>query len=450
MAYGMKVTTADGYIGLHSDYSSVVYAGEMELTASRVRPVYTGDYSISIASSTKVNNYAMGWLVQYRITLDVGYIIPFYAVRYDGQSVAILDVVNEDDTWVVNLLYEGEDLDIHTPRVFAFAPLSEIPNVTKSDNGFAVYNRNSELVFTDNIKPLRVDDVVPITFPSSIKLGSRGSCGNSTTCHVNYVPDQSNTLYGNSDTKPTTLYHLVPSAYGGLAYKNSGSGSLSCSFFRSRKYAWSYQSWASFRGVVSAKENSTEYTARWRADYAGALHQYVQGSCGFGGFLGALIGIALVVVTGGAALALVGGALAGFVIGELTVSSAPAVAFYDTDTIVDTNNTSNLMTTDGSYYGIDLGYETYTGTYLSITYYFSRFSAGTSPYSWTGTGVLGSSITLFYNIWLNLYYGVNITDGVGAGPDSPYIISVSMPDGYTYYRGEYKGNADYAIGRRLT
>jgi hypothetical protein len=78
----------------------------------------------------------------------------------------------------------------------------------------------------------------------------------------------------------------------------------------------------------------------------------VQGGCGLGGFLGALIGIFLVVFTGGAALVLVGGALVGFAIGELSIGTTPSLKAYDQDETFDTSNPVNLLVTDTSYYGI--------------------------------------------------------------------------------------------------
>jgi len=48
MSYGLKSYDDDGYINLHSDYSSLVYAGEMSESASPVRPVYAGSNAISI------------------------------------------------------------------------------------------------------------------------------------------------------------------------------------------------------------------------------------------------------------------------------------------------------------------------------------------------------------------------------------------------------------------
>jgi len=66
-----------------------------------------------------------------------------------------------------------------------------------------------------------------------------------------------------------------------------------------------------------------------------------------------LIGAFLVVFTGGAALAVVGAALTGFVIGEMTVGTVPSIKAYDQDEVFDQNSRPvNLMITDKSYYGI--------------------------------------------------------------------------------------------------
>ena len=67
----------------------------------------------------------------------------------------------------------------------------------------------------------------------------------------------------------------------------------------------------------------------------------------------AILGIIAVVFTGGAALAVIGGALAGFVIGEMTVGTMPSIKAYDQDEVFDQNSRPvNLMITDKSYYGI--------------------------------------------------------------------------------------------------
>ena len=116
-------------------------------------------------------------IIQYDITLDVDFFIPFYCPNHDNQEICIMDVINEGTKWVVNLLFSGTSSQ--APTVYAFAPLSELPSssVTLNDFGIAVYDSNSDLVFTDSKRPLRIDDVVPITHPSSIRTGSKGSCG---------------------------------------------------------------------------------------------------------------------------------------------------------------------------------------------------------------------------------------------------------------------------------
>ena len=67
---------------------------------------------------------------------------------------------------------------------------------------------------------------------------------------------------------------------------------------------------------------------------------------------GVLIGAFLVIFTGGAALLVISGALAGFAIGEMTVGTTPSLKAYDTDEVFDTAESANLMITDKTYYGI--------------------------------------------------------------------------------------------------
>ena len=358
MSYGIVAYGSDNKIAFHSDYSSVVYAGQMSTTTSAVQPTYTGDFHIAINSSTRASNYDMGHIIQYSINLDVDFLVPFYCPNFNDQEICIMDIVNQGTNWAVNLLFSGSSNQ--APTVYAFAPLTELPSsaVTLSNNGIAVYDSSSNLVFTDSKRPLRIDDVVTITHPSSIKTGSKGTCGysgSSSTCHVSFLPDQALYYTGSTSNTANKLYSIVPSAYGGLAYQNSGTGNHACGLFNlfNKPYAWSYKSWASFRGTVRHPHNSSTHVATYEGDFGGAAYQYNEGSCGFGGFLGALIGAFLVVFTGGAALAVIGGALGGFVVGEMSVGTVPSVKAYDQDEVFDQNSRPvNMMVTDKSYYGI--------------------------------------------------------------------------------------------------
>lgn len=360
MSFGIAAFGSDNKLSFHSDYSSIVYAGQMTKSADPVRPVYSGDHHVAISAAQKTSNYDMGWIIQYRITLDVDDMLPFYEPSFNNQEIGILDVINEGSSWVVNLIYSSANSSgSDYPNIYAFAPISELPSVNLNPFGIAVYDSNSNLVFTDSTRPLRIDDVVSITHPSSIKTGGRGACGSSNSgasnsCHINFTSDTSNSFSGSHTTTSNSIFHIIPSAYGGLAYENNGSGDYACGFLNlfDRPYVWRYRSWTSFRGTVKHPIGQTNHNTGWLGDYGGAAYQLNTGSCGFGGFLGALIGVFLVVFTGGAALALVGGALAGFVIGDLTSDTAPSLKAYDNDSVFDTSNTVNLLVTDKSYYGI--------------------------------------------------------------------------------------------------
>ena len=63
MSYGIKTFGDDGYVNLHSDYSSLVYVGEFSKETDPVRPVYEGDYAIPILDYQNNNNYDQGWLI---------------------------------------------------------------------------------------------------------------------------------------------------------------------------------------------------------------------------------------------------------------------------------------------------------------------------------------------------------------------------------------------------
>jgi hypothetical protein len=361
MSFGIAAYGDDNKIAFHSDYSSVVYAGEMTKTTAPVRPVFLGTSHNSISASQKSSNYDMGWIVQYSIDLDVDYMLPFYKPYFNGQEVGIMDMVNEGSTWVVNLIYWDtyNGAGSMTPRVFAFAPIAELPSssVTLNDYGIAVYDASGDIVFTDSKKPLRIDDVVTMTPPSSIRTASKGYCGaNGQTCHVNFTSDQTSTTYGNGYASHESLYHIIPSAYGGLAFNSSGTGSQNCGWLGigTQHYAWNYRSWSSFRGTVKtifSTQFSNRHEAGWLSEYGGAGYQIGYGGCGLGGFLGALLGVLLAVATGGISLALIGGALAGFAVGSISVGTTPTLKAYQNDANFDTNPVKMLITRT-SYYGI--------------------------------------------------------------------------------------------------
>lgn len=441
MSYGVAAYGTDGKLTFHSDYSSIVYGGEMSKTTDPTRPTYTGDHHIAITPALKSSNYDMGWIIQYKITLDVDYMVPFYKPAFNNQEIAIMDVVNEGTSWVVNLLFSGNSLQY--PYVYAFAPLTELPSsaVTLNSHGIAVYDANSDLVFTDSKRPLRIDDVIAITHGTTIKSGSKGTCGNSNSCHVNFTPDTSTTYTGSVNNTTSKLYHIVPSAYGGLAYENSGSGTNSCGFLNlfDRQYAWSYKSWASFRGTVRHPRGGANHIADWEGDFAGAAHQYVQGDCGLGGVLGALLGIVAAFLTGGAALIIIGGALAGFVIGEMTVGTTPSLKAYDDDETFDTSNTVNLLITDTSYYGItDDGDVDITDR---LTYSYSHNSSDSS--NWTqwvyANGIYGAQLSVYVDGTIPVLLGSIFGTTAPASTATSYTLNNS-----TYYRGTLQAT-EYSV-----
>lgn len=354
--WGIKIKDAENKINLHSDYSSMVYYDEMIQNTAAVRAVYTGDNYVPISEAQKTTFYDMGWVVQYKLTnINTEFLLPFYLPAFSGQQIGILDVIRKDSrTWLVNLIYSGNELD--RPRVYAFAPLNAIPLPSMQGRwGLNVFDENNRLVFTDNKRPLRVDDVVIIKHTDSIKTGAKGTCGNSKTCHINFTSDQTDTYTGTAINTDTKLYHIVPSAYGGLAYKNSGSGKGDCGVAELGRYeyAWIYQSWASFRGTVGHIWGNSTHKVDWLSDFAGAYHKYDEGSCGLSGILGAILGVGLAFFTAGASLVfLVGGALTGFALSG--VNSVPSLKAYAADETIDTNTASNLIITDARYYNIDI------------------------------------------------------------------------------------------------
>jgi len=429
MSYGIAAFGTDNKITFHSDYSSIIYAGEFSKNTDPARPTYTGDHHIAITPALKSSNYDMGWIIQYKITLNVDFLVPFYKPAFNGQEIAIMDVINEGNTWVVNLLYSGNSLQY--PYIYAFAPLTEMPSssVTLNSHGIAVYDASGDLTYTDSVKPLRIDDVIAITHGTTIKTNSKGTCGNSNSCHVSFTPNRSTTYNGSVNNTTSKLYHIIPSAYGGLAYENSNSGrEYNCDIFGilSRPYAWSYKSWTSFRGTVKHPRGGATHVAGWQGDFAGAAHQYRSGDCGFSGFFGALVGAFLVVFTGGAALAVIGGALAGFAVGSISAGTTPSLKAYDDDETFDTSNTVNLLVTDTSYYGIT----NYGDVDITDRLTYSYSASTTNPTHWVYTT---SNIFTEFGIRMP---GVFIAAGGIWGGVAPSSTATTYTVGNsTYYRG---------------
>ena len=357
MTYGIKTFSDDGYLNLHSDYSSLVYLGEMTQSVAPARFIYTGDSAKPLSAATISSNYGTGFTYQVSFDTSSDFVVPFYLPSFDGQNIAIMDLVQETGVWKVNVVYSGASN--LKPRLFLFGPISDLSDVAQNDYGLTVYNADSKIVFTDSKPPLRIDEVVTITHPSSIRTGSKGTCGNDASCDVNFTPDQSSTVNGSVNNGTTKLYAIIPSAYGGMGYSNSGTFSKGCGILNlgTRNYAWGYQSWSSFRGSLRHPVGTSEHVASWTGDFAGKIHQENSGGCGVGGFLGAILAIVAVVAavgTGGASLALLAvSATAGFVVGTALGASTPSLRAYDEDTTLDTTNATNLMMTDASYYGID-------------------------------------------------------------------------------------------------
>jgi hypothetical protein len=397
--WGIKTLDDSGYVNLHSDYSSIVYVGEMAQSTDPVRLNYLGDKAVGIGDGTKTSNYHMGYLIQYLITnINTNFLVPFYKPNFSKQQISILDVVQKDNTtWAVNLLYGGDIGAI--PRVFAFAPLNAmpIPAAVAGETGLRVYDTQGSLVFTTTKKPLRPDDVLQILHPSSIKTNGRGGCGNSggsSSCHVDFTPNVSSTYTGKATNTSTKIYHIVPSAYGGLAYSNSGDGTRGCDFYQERKYAWSYTSWASFRGSLGHEFGTQKHISDWLGDFAGAAYDYQESGCSWGGWFGALLGGLLAYFTFGASLVLsVGVALAGWAL--TPVQATPSLKAYSGDQTFDTNNPSNLIITDLNYYTdqgigqLPLSFYNLTSTTTSVTegtsvrFDVSGFNIVSGTYYWT-------------------------------------------------------------------
>jgi hypothetical protein len=306
--------------------------------------------------------------------------------------------------------------------------MKDIQNYLNSSGyGLTVWDASNDIIFQDNIRPLRVDAAAILTHPSSIKVGDRGTCSNTTgaECHINFSSDQDSVSFFGENVTPTKLFHAVTSTYGGLAYKQDGGYRRDCGFLNlgRREYKWAYQSWSSFRGTVKVRNNQSLVYGTWKSDFAGGAYQLVSGGCDIGGILGALLGAFLVIFTGGAALAVIGGALGGFAVGSLASVSSPSLKAYEQDQILDTNNPVAILMTDASYYGASVSQVSApddTGVSFTLSF---------SPSTLWG---VGNTTGNFYGYWDGtLVFNVN----PGLSSTTSYTTG-----GYTYLRGTYYGS----------
>ena len=282
--FGIKAFGDDGFLRLHSDYSSLVYEGEAtKVTTEGTYVTYEGDHSIAISDAVAVSNYSLGKFIQYTYTTNGSSIIPFYKPSSSGQRIVIADmsrVLNTNNPsangkykWVINVYYA----DSLPPKIYIFCPASDLTNqemLDGSDYGLVAYNDESKVVYSTNRKTLKIDDIVGITYSPFIKDNSKGSCS-AAGCHVNFTPNQNTTIQGNVTHTTDTIYHCITSAYGGLAYSNEATGDQCCERWLGvcvKRKGWSsyYGSWSSFRACISVDQGTKNYTVGWLGDVGGA------------------------------------------------------------------------------------------------------------------------------------------------------------------------------------
>jgi hypothetical protein len=165
------------------------------------------------------------------------------------------------------------------------------------------------------------------------------------------------------------------------------------------------------------------------------MYQQVSGSCGYGGFLGALIGLAAVVFTGGIGLALIGGALAGFVVGTLTSPTSPGLKAYESDAMFDQNSTYELLVTDATYYNIDgasgiddsIDYDNLIFNYSTLTNTYWEHSSVEGP---DGSSIV-DTINIYWNGALVTLYNTV----------SQFATNYTDANGDTYIRGELRDSS---------
>lgn len=357
MSYGLKVTTDDDYIALHSDYSGMVYVGEMtQVTTTPSIVVYDGADAVEITESN--NNYFLGKHVQYRYQSDVEYIVPFY-MPVSAQWVTVMECIHSGGYWYVDILYKGGV----PPRVFVFAQLSELNPTVKTGYGINVFNSSSKPVFTSNEKPLRITSIEEITYPSTY---SDNTCPQGTAlaadAHVDFSTPGINmkTLPGIANYSSDMMYSCIPSAYGGSHYTNTPpktSENCDCTdrplvggrWCTSKKYtSKGYSSWVSYRGAITIG-NTGIYTT-YVHDSAGAIYKEKKGICGLPLLVEWLFNKYFVLLSFDPTNIFSGlGTAANYVYGALT---RPDVQVYDKDKIYDQNKVDTMLVTKASYYGI--------------------------------------------------------------------------------------------------
>jgi hypothetical protein len=355
--FGVKVVGEDGFLRLHSDYSSITYVGKVLNFSTPSKVKYSGDGSQGISDADMINVFNVGWLVQCKYdAIPCDAIVPFYKPFFSGQQVCIVDVEKVGNGWVITLLYSGSSTSI--PAVYMFAPMVNIPQATalSGDPSVSVFDAAGKVVFSSSKKILKVDDVVSITYPSTARTNATSAgdvkANSSVQCTGNVVPNE------------YSIFHLVTSGYSGTVYKASSSGTSKCSCsglpfggevcLGKRSWANITHYWTSCRGAVTHTFGSSSYSVGWLGDSAGKYYKYSASSCKtiFDDPIGAFLGV-LGVLFVGATFGLGTSFLIGLAIIAISVngvsSKPPSVAFYENNEVHDISS-STMLVTDSRYY----------------------------------------------------------------------------------------------------
>ncbi len=145
----------------------------------------------------------------------------------------------------------------------------------------------------------------------------------------------------------------------------------------------------------------------------------------------------LVVFTGGAALAVIGGALAGFAIGSLTTATTPSLKAYDTDETFDVSNTVNLLVTDTSYYGITDDGDVDVTDRLTYSYNAST----TNPTHW-----VYNTSNIFTDFAVRMPNVFIAAGGIWGGVVPASTATTYTAGGSTYYRGPLQNEVTATYG----
>lgn len=285
MSYGIEVRGSDGTVNLHSDYASIVYVGKITSAVDTARVWLEGDNLKPYDPSVFEVSYRSVYRWTPPAVMDT--VIPFYKPAFDNQKVAVNEAYKDTlGDWIVSLVHDGNVNQV--PSVYFFASMVELAPVITDDYGLNVYNSSSELTFSSEYIPLKVDGTYIVKSPDTIAQAATGSTA------PNIMATNSN-LVTTHKLEADTLYSFVSLGYGVLAwdYAHRWTRKKNCYLGCEKKECASYESrWAAFVSTVQ-KIDTNVISLGYTGEYGGWWYDTDCGGWG-GGLSASSIGAAIV------------------------------------------------------------------------------------------------------------------------------------------------------------